>query len=574
MYDFTADFELTGSPGPQGPPGPPGPPGPQGPKGDKGDRGDTGDRGPRGATGATGPAGADGAAAGFGTVSATVDNATGTPSVEVTTSGEDTAKNFAFAFHNLKGAQGIPGEVQADDYAPMLHVGLADALSSTYGENATFAQRTSTRNGAVEISSVLGNTVVWNQHLNWSGTSSTINNVDFIYNGNGTMTVNGTASANSYVAQQAPVIPVNHKVLLRGCPQNGDSSTYSMYITGTGLTPTTARDTGTGAIATVSLNQAFTTVIYVTSGTFCNNLIFRPQIFDLTAMFGAGNDPATVAEFEAMYPADYYAYDAGSLKSVNIEGITSAGSTLEIPASTYFPQGMRSAGSAHDALYRDHADTVIGAVDLGTLSWNETGTNTSGTTRLYASVNNLKPAGANNVIGNIKCAKYTAETVNNTYTCDTGIAVDGTNPNIYVYDPNYNTQGSAATFKTAMNGVYLFYELATPTTQPINPPLNLTYPVEQGGTESIAVPTGSTSAAPTFVTLYAYDSDGIIDKSQSIVAQVESGVASTNYAVNSYLVMRGTLYRVTSAIATGETITPGTNCTATTVMAEIVRLTS
>lgn len=41
--------------------------------------------------------------AGFGEVSASVDDGIGIPSVEVTASGEDTAKNFDFQFHNLKG---------------------------------------------------------------------------------------------------------------------------------------------------------------------------------------------------------------------------------------------------------------------------------------------------------------------------------------------------------------------------------------------------------------------------------------------------------------------------------------
>lgn len=50
-----------------------------------------------------------GTAAGFGTPTATIDANTGTPSVTVTASGSSTAKVFAFAFHNLKGAKGDPG---------------------------------------------------------------------------------------------------------------------------------------------------------------------------------------------------------------------------------------------------------------------------------------------------------------------------------------------------------------------------------------------------------------------------------------------------------------------------------
>lgn len=55
------------------------------------------------------PRGNTGAAAGFGTPTATIDGNTGTPSVQVTASGSDTAKIFNFAFHNLKGADGRDG---------------------------------------------------------------------------------------------------------------------------------------------------------------------------------------------------------------------------------------------------------------------------------------------------------------------------------------------------------------------------------------------------------------------------------------------------------------------------------
>lgn len=109
---FTVKNGSKGSTGPQGEQGPVGPAGPKGETGEAGPagaagaagaKGDIGPQGPRGATGATG------AAAGFGTPTATIDNATGVPSVTVTASGEDTAKVFAFAFKNLKGEKGDQG---------------------------------------------------------------------------------------------------------------------------------------------------------------------------------------------------------------------------------------------------------------------------------------------------------------------------------------------------------------------------------------------------------------------------------------------------------------------------------
>ena len=57
--------------------------------------------------GEPGENGQDGDPAGFGTVNATVDDQVGTPSVSVSSSGPDTAKNFTFAFRNLKGETGV-----------------------------------------------------------------------------------------------------------------------------------------------------------------------------------------------------------------------------------------------------------------------------------------------------------------------------------------------------------------------------------------------------------------------------------------------------------------------------------
>lgn len=122
---------ASGTQGPQGEPGPKGDkgekgdkgdPGPKGDKGDtgqKGEIGDTGPQGPQGVRGAIGPQGPKGdkgdtgAAAGFATPTAEAFYiAGGDPTAEVTASGPDTAKKFAFKFWIPKASEVIDSQAR------------------------------------------------------------------------------------------------------------------------------------------------------------------------------------------------------------------------------------------------------------------------------------------------------------------------------------------------------------------------------------------------------------------------------------------------------------------------------
>lgn len=96
-----------------------------------------------------GPAGTS---AGFGEVTASVDSGVGIPSVEVTTSGPDTAKNFAFAFHNLKGQDGSDAEVTAQNiqsalgYVPVAPADISQFITATTNNLVNYYLKSETYN--------------------------------------------------------------------------------------------------------------------------------------------------------------------------------------------------------------------------------------------------------------------------------------------------------------------------------------------------------------------------------------------------------------------------------------------
>ena len=171
---------------------------------------------------------------------------------------------------------------------------------------------------------VVGGTVAWNQLVPTPNTTQTINGVIFTVNADGSVTANGTATAQTefYIGRVDYI--ANHKYAVLGIPSGASSSTYWLgAIKGQRFS---------NAIDTVQINDYWTTSIFVADGATVSNITFRPQVFDLTQMFGStiadyiysleqSQAGAGVAWFKKLFPNDYYAYNAGELLSV--EGLQS-----------------------------------------------------------------------------------------------------------------------------------------------------------------------------------------------------------------------------------------------------------
>lgn len=173
--------------------------------------------------------------------------------------------------------------------------------------------------------------------------TETKSGVTFTNNGDGTITVNGTSTELVGFYLQDINFIENHTYLLIGCPSGGSTSTY-VLDTGADI----GNDRGNGTISKPGLpgNKYFS--IYVYANATCNNLVFKPQLFDLTEMFGAGNEPKTVAEFKAKFPNDYYPYSPSCFvtsfdermpcKTKNLFG---SSTEVSIPSSTKFDKSEK-----------------------------------------------------------------------------------------------------------------------------------------------------------------------------------------------------------------------------------------
>lgn len=181
---------------------------------------------------------------------------------------------------------------------------------------------------------------------------------------------------------------------------------------------------------------------------------FYPQLIDLTQMFGAGNEP-TLEQCREIFASESYPYNAGTLTSADVTAVQVGDNVIQLPNSI----SLKSAGSVYDSLefyeqdgkyYQKHTQRV-GVVDLGTRTWK------------LSNINDIYWASlANQAINtsNYNCSYYTPSPKYYNQLNDMEITgYGGEGKACWIKN---TAIGSLDDLKASLQGVPLYYELATP----------------------------------------------------------------------------------------------------------------
>ena len=214
---------------------------------------------------------------------------------------------------------------QKDGYYGSLTAGAAENLVGRGSVPAEIAFRTSGGDqdlgtGSALITKILGRTEAFNQLVETDSITSQGSEITATDNGDGSFTLNGTTTAVDYIKislQNAIDFIGGNKYLLKS---SEDTSKTFLQV------PSGVTSNFTEGIRTAAGSESKSVIwIGIVPDVTLTNFVVKPQIFDLTLMFGAGKEPATVAAFEALHPLPYYNYNAGVLKNNAATGIKTTG---------------------------------------------------------------------------------------------------------------------------------------------------------------------------------------------------------------------------------------------------------
>lgn len=135
----------------------------------------------------------------------------------------------------------------------------------------------------------------------------TNNGVTFTNNGNGTITLNGTNTGggrNLYTFMNVSVKARHYYYIY-----SGQAGTWETCMFTVDKSISADRVDGHIGFQGAHSFDNCAAYLFIGAGATFNNYVVKPQFFDLTEMYGAGNEPTTVAQFRADFPNELYDYN-------------------------------------------------------------------------------------------------------------------------------------------------------------------------------------------------------------------------------------------------------------------------
>ena len=189
----------------------------------------------------------------------------------------------------------------------------------------------------------------------------------------------------------------------------------------------------------------------------------------------------------------------------------------------YFPDGLKSAGSAYDEITPTKAVKRIGMLNLGEIDWDQGGDNkrTSWVPSTFNAKGLMVIPSSSDIVANIGCVKYLTSTATLATHQEKDKVIALNNKGwIYIYDSAYET-ATPEQFKQSLQGVMLYYEMATPEETAYDE-LNLTEQVSEGGTEEAIITEGKTSTPLRADIVYPIDAYNTIKANKANIGTLSS----------------------------------------------------
>ncbi len=285
----------------------------------------------------------------------------------------------------------------------------------------------------------------------YADTTRTVSGVTFTDNGDGSITINGTASADIYfdfVRSSSPLLVKNGTYALSG----GVSSNLRVVFAKTPGSIIKGSDTGSGATFICTTDENLYGFIQILSGATISNVRVYPQI-------EKGSVKSTWEQYQGITVTvplrdtlgnDLYAQGIVATRDV-------AGNPLTWAARDYVFKDTDGKWK----LYSDSKELVLNGAE----TWLASATITAGEYRFYTTINDIQKATSVSVKGILISDKYQNTSADYNYLAFEGIAVDAAQTRIFLYDEDCKTM-TAAQFKIwlASHQVTIIYKLASPTT--------------------------------------------------------------------------------------------------------------